>query len=215
MPQPHDDLSPRQVEVLDMICRFQEQHGVCPSFREIGQALGIRSTNGVSDHVRALERKGYVERFGGRGAARSMRVTSKARGALDEGETVGVPLLGRIAAGVPIAAEQTEEEVLRLDRGMLPGGADVFALTVRGESMIEDGILDGDVVFVRRGSTCRNGEMAAVLVEGEATVKRLFHERTHLRLEPANAAMEPIIVRPDVGEVAILGTVVGVWRRMF
>jgi len=215
MPAPYDDLSPRQVEVLDMICAFQEQHGVCPSFREIGRALGIRSTNGVSDHVRALERKGYLERFGGRGAARSMRVTTKARGALDDGETVGVPVLGRIAAGMPIAAEATEDSTLRLDRGMLPGGSEVFALNVRGESMIEDGILDGDVVFVRRGETCRDGEIAAVLVDGEATVKRVFRERGHLRLEPANASMDPIIVGSDVDECRIMGTVVGVWRRMF
>ncbi len=210
-----DDLSPRQREVLDMMVAFQEQHGVCPSYREIGASLGINSTNGVSDHVRALERKGYLERIGGRGAARAMRITSRARGTLDEGDTLGVPVLGRIAAGLPIAAQEDEEAVLRIDRGMLPGGAPVFGLRVRGDSMIGDGIHDGDIVFVRSKETCRDGEIAAVLVDGEATIKRVFREKGVLRLVPSNPDMEDILVTPDVGEVSIMGVVVAIWRQYF
>lgn len=214
MAERFEDLTRRQREVLEMIISFFDDHGVGPSFRDIGSAMGISSTNGVSDHIQSLKTKGYLEQVGGRGAARSIRLTSKARGALDDGDTIGVPVLGRIAAGVPIEAQEEEEARLRIDRGMLPAGADLFALRVRGESMIEDGILDGDIVFVRAQSTCRDGDIAAVLVEGEATIKRLYRERNHLRLEPSNASMAPINVPADVGEVRVMGRVVGLWRQM-
>lgn len=209
-----DDLSDRQAEVLRMMCAFHDQHGVCPSYREIGDALGIRSTNGVSDHVRALLRKGYLERVGGQGAARALRLTARARGTLDEGDVVGVPVLGRIAAGRPILAEADHETTLRIDRSMLPGGSEVFALRIKGESMIDEGILDGDLVFVRRGSQWRDGDIAAVLVDGEATVKRVYREKGCLRLQPSNSTMAPILVHPDAGEVQVMGLVVGVFRRM-
>jgi repressor LexA len=208
------DLSRRQSEVLDFIVAWNDQHGIAPSFREIGDHLGIRSTNGVSDHVRALERKGYLERVGGRGAARLLRVTHHARGTLDDDRVVGLPVLGRIAAGLPIAAEEDHESTLMIDRGLLPSGQGIFALVVKGDSMVEDGIMDGDYVFVRKQSGCRNGEIAAVLVEGEATVKRVFREHDRLRLEPSNREMEPIFVREDVSECEIMGTVVGVYRRV-
>ncbi len=209
-----DDLTPRQREVLNFMLAWNDQNGIPPSFREIGESLGIRSTNGVSDHVKALEKKGYLERVGGVGAARSLRVPKHARTELEDSGVVGVPILGRIAAGTPIAAVEDHEATVRIDRGLLPSGGDVFALVVRGESMIEDGILDGDYVFVRRAETCRDGEIAAVLVDGEATVKRVFRERGVLILQPANAAMQPIRVGSDVGECRILGVVVGVWRRV-
>ena len=114
------DLSRRQAEVLDFIVAWNDQHGISPSFREIGDHLGIRSTNGVSDHVRALERKGYVERVGGRGAARSLRVTHRARGTLEDDRVVGLPVLGRIAAGLPITAEEDHESTLMIDRDCCP-----------------------------------------------------------------------------------------------
>lgn len=208
------DLSDRQREVLEFILAWNDQYGIAPSFREIGDHLGIRSTNGVSDHVRALERKGYLERVGDRGAARSLRVARKARSTLPESLVVGVPVLGRIAAGAPILAEEEHDATVMIDRGLLPAGSDVFALVVKGESMIEDGILDGDFVFVRRQPTCREGEIAAVLVDGEATVKRVFREGGRVRLQPANASMQPIWVGQDVAECRVLGVVVGVWRRV-
>jgi repressor LexA len=251
-------LSARQAEVLETIVGWSEEHGLPPTFREIGDALGIRSTNGVSDHVRALERKGFLERAAGPGAARALRPSERAwalmrgpsgplgragslgsssglssgssahggaaspaaaRAARDaatarEDRVVGVPVLGRIAAGVPITAEEDHDATLLLDRDMLPTSGEVFALRVRGDSMIEDGILDGDFVFVRKQATCRDGEIAAMLVDGEATVKRVFREKGMLRLQPANAEMGPILVRPDAGEVSVLGVVVGVYRRV-
>jgi repressor LexA len=209
-----EDLSDRQREVLEFILSWHDQNGIAPSFREIGDHLGIRSTNGVSDHVRALERKGYLERVGDRGAARSLRVARKGRNRLPESTVVGVPVLGRIAAGSPIVAEEEHDASIMIDRGLLPAGSDVFALTVRGDSMIEDGIFDGDYVFVRRQPTCRDGEIAAVLVENEATVKRVHREGSRLRLQPANARLQPILVSPASGEVRVLGVVVAVFRRV-
>lgn len=208
------DLSPRQREVLDFILAWHDQHGIAPSFREIGEHLGIKSTNGVSDHVRALQRKGYLERVGEAGAARSLRVPAQTRGELEESGVVGVPILGRIAAGVPIAAVEDHDSTVRIDRGLLPSTGEVFGLVVRGDSMIDDGILDGDYVFVRKADTCRDGEIAAVLVDSEATVKRVYRESGGLRLQPANATMSPIRVDHRSGEVKILGVVVGVWRRV-
>lgn len=222
-----EKLSPRQEEVLRFLVRWLQEHGVPPSYREIGSSLGIRSTNGVSDHVRALERKGYIDRVGGHGSARSLRVTDAALEALglsagddaadlsDDDAVVGVPVLGRIAAGLPILAEEDHDTTLRVDRGLLPAGrGEVFALVVRGDSMIDDGIFHGDYVFVRRQDTCRDGEIAAVLVDGEATVKRLFREAGRIRLQPANAEMAPILVGRDVSECRVMGVVVGVYRRV-
>jgi repressor LexA len=208
-----DDLSPRQVQVLEFIKSWMDQYSIAPSFREIGEHLEIKSTNGVSDHVRALERKGYVERVGGRGAARSLRLTQKATGTLEDDRVVGVPVLGRIAAGIPITAVEDPEGALMMDRDLLPSGS-IFALVVRGDSMIEDGILDGDYVFVRKQAMCREGEIAAVLVEGEATVKRFYRENGRIRLQPSNSEMEPIYVGQDVAECEVLGVVAGVYRRV-
>lgn len=209
-----DDLSPRQREVMEFIIAWNDQSGISPSFREIGDHLGIRSTNGVSDHVRALERKGYIERVGGQGAARSLRVARKVRTQLEDDRVVGVPLLGRIAAGSPILAEEDHESTVMIDRGLVPSGGDVFALVVKGDSMIGDGILDGDYVFVRSTPTCRDGEIAAVLVDGSATVKRIYREKGRVRLEPSNPEMESIWVGRDVDECKVLGVVCGVYRRV-
>ena len=209
-----EPLSPRQAQVLEFIADWIERQGIPPSYREIGEALDIRSTNGVSDHVRALERKGYLQRVGDPGSARSLRVTPQARGRLEDDRVVGIPVLGRVAAGQPILATEDREDAILVDRGLLPSSGQLFALTVRGDSMIEDGILDGDYVFVRHAETCREGEIAAVLIDGEATIKRFYRERGRIRLQPANRDMAPIYVEPGVGEVRVLGVVVGVYRRV-
>ena len=209
-----EDLAPRQREVLNYIAACLDQRGIPPSFREIADALGIRSTNGVSDHIKALERKGYIRREkGGRARARAMRLTEKATGSFHEEATVAVPLVGHVAAGQPILAEENHEGVLRIDGTLVPAGVTVFALRIVGDSMIEDGILDGDVVFVRQQASARDGDIAVAMVEGEATVKRLFHEGDRIRLQPANSAMQPIVV-DDTHEVQILGRVIGVYRSL-
>jgi repressor LexA len=207
------DLSPRQREMLDFVVAAVEQSGVVPSYREIGQALGITSTNAVSDHLKALVRKGYLERVGDPGRPRSLRLTERTTGMDDESVTV-VPVLGRIAAGVPLLAEENYEGSVRVDRSMLPPGGKVFALVVTGDSMIEDGIHDGDTLFVRQKDDARDGEIAVVMVDGEATVKRVFREGDRLRLQPANAAMQPIVVDRRAGDVRVVGIAVGVYRRI-
>jgi repressor LexA len=210
-----EDLSPRQQEILDFILAVVDQRGVVPSYREIGSALGIGSTNGVSDHIKALIRKGYLEKVNGPGAPRSLRTTTAAKGFHAEDGTVTVPIVGRVAAGVPLLAEENYEGSVRLDRSMLPPGGDVFALTVTGESMIEDGIHDGDTLFVRQQRSIRDGEIGVVLVGDEATVKRVYRERDgRMRLQPANSAMKPIFVDERSPEVSVVGVVVGVFRRV-
>lgn len=207
------ELSPRQREMLEFIQAHWDQHRVVPSYREIGSALGMRSTNAVSDHLKALTRKGYIERVGDPGLPRSLRMTAAGDRAVDS-DVVSVPVLGRVAAGVPLLAEENFEGTLRLDRAMLPPGGDVFALMVRGDSMIEDGILDGDTVFVRQRAEARNGDIAVVMVEGESTVKRVYKEGDRMRLQPANRDMVPRWVDARSGSVSIVGLVVGVFRRV-
>jgi repressor LexA len=208
------ELSPRQREILDFMRSSLDQRGVVPSYREIGAALGIGSTNAVSDHIKALTRKGYIERVGEPGRPRSLRLTPQATGTLDDDGVVGVPVLGRIAAGTPLLAEENYEGTIRVDSNMLPPGGQVFALVVHGESMIDDGIHDGDYLFVRQKNDARNGEIAVVMVEGEATVKRFFREGSRIRLQPANAAMAPFYVDGSAGEVKVIGVAVGVFRKI-
>lgn len=209
-----DDLSPRQREMLDFIVSTIDATGVVPSYREIGAALGIGSTNGVSDHIKALERKGYIERTGGRGSPRSLRVSDQAATYLEDADTVSVPVLGKIAAGQPLLAQEHYDGAVRVDASLVPLGGQVFALVVTGDSMIDDGIHDGDYLFVRQQKTVHNGSIAVVMVDDEATVKRFFREGDRIRLQPANAEMEPIWVDRNSGDVQIIGEAVGVYRRL-
>lgn len=208
-----DDLSPRQQEIFEFIRGVIDQRGVPPSYREIGTALGIGSTNAVSDHIKALVRKGFIERVGGRGAPRSLRITADGVGDFEDDSVQGIPVLGRIAAGVPLLAHENYECTLRVDSSMVPRGGNIFALVVTGDSMIDDGIHDGDYLFVREKNTARNGEIAVVMVEGEATVKRFFKEGKIIRLQPANDAMEPILLESDQ-DVSVVGVAVGVFRKI-
>ena len=209
-----NDLSPRQKQILDFLVATFDQSGVFPSYREIGAALGIGSTNGVSDHLKALEKKGYIERIGGRGASRSIRLTHKSTDRVSHDGIVGVPLVGRVAAGSLHAAVEDYSATLRVDESMLPRGGEMLALTVHGDSMIEEGIHDGDTLFVQRTTNVRNGEIAVVMVDGETTCKFLFREGNRLRLQPANSSMEPIYVDAASGETTIVGRAVGIWRRI-
>lgn len=209
-----EELSPRQREILELIREAVRQHGVVPTYREIGAKLGIGSTNAVSDHLRALMRKGYLEQFVGAGKPRSLRLTEKAGGPpTSPREVVQVPLLGRVAAGQPILAVEQSDQAFAIDADLLPGGT-LFGLVIRGDSMIEDGIHDGDYVIVRQQPNVRDGEIAVVMVDHEATVKRLFRDGARLRLEPANRAMQAIVVDPSQQEAEVLGLVVGLYRRV-
>ena len=207
-----EDLTARQQEILEFIASTVDQRGVAPTFREIGDALGIRSTNGVADHVKALERKGYIERPGGRGSARSIRLTDRATGSFHDESTVAVPLIGRVAAGIPALAVENYDSSVRVDSTLLPAGIPCFALTVTGESMIEDGILDGDLVIVKQQRNARDGETIVARVGDEATVKRFYKEQGRIRLQPANSTMEPIYVGPDQ-DIEVLGRVIALVRQ--
>jgi repressor LexA len=202
-------LTERQGEVLAWIERFQVRERMPPTVREIGEAFGMRSTGSVRTHLEALRRKGRLLPSKGR-RHRGLRPRNSVR-MQDEVRTV--PILGRIAAGPMLLAEENLEGQLLLGEGLLPRSGDVFALRVQGESMIEAGILDGDLVLVRRQPMVEPGEIAAVMVEGEATVKYFRPEGRLLRLEPANARMRPIFLDPSSGRVSILGKVVGVVRQ--
>ncbi len=217
-----DDLSARQRAILEMIRQWIDDNGVPPTYREIGQAMGIRSTNGVSDHVKALLRKEYLMRVGHgtRGLARSLVLTEKAigigfgpQGAADD--MVEIPIYGQVAAGQPLLAEENLEGTLRVDSFLLPGSGKVFALRVFGESMIDDGIMHGDYIFVRKQLEVNDGDIVVAMVDGDATVKRLYREPERIRLQPANDTMQPIYVEAsEFREVDILGAVVGVYRRV-
>jgi repressor LexA len=209
-----EELSPRQKEILEFILAAIDQRGVAPTYREIGAALGIGSTNGVSDHIKALIKKGYIERGADPGSPRSLVPTPRATGIIEDEGVVGVPVLGRIAAGSPLLAEENYEGTVRVDASLLPPGGKVFALVVTGESMIDDGIHDGDYLFVRQQKNAKQGEIAVVMVDGEATVKRFFREGDRLRLQPANQAMKPIYVDERSGECEVIGVAVGVWRNV-
>jgi repressor LexA len=217
-----ETLTDRQKEVLRFIAVTTEQRGFPPTIREIGEEFSIRSTNGVNDHLKALERKGYLSR--GEQKSRALVPTSSGRqllgllGAKEGDRTVEVPVVGRVAAGAPLLAEENRREPVRVDRSLLPSGPaaqDVFALRIKGDSMIGDGIFDGDLVFVRRQSAARPGEIVVALIESEATCKRYFPEGDRIRLEPSNPRLAPIYVsRHEHRAMAILGIVVGVYRKI-
>lgn len=202
-------LTARQREALDFITYCLDERGYPPTLREIGEHMGIRSTNGVNDHLKALERKGYLVREELKSRALRPVGHDKAK--------ITVPILGQVAAGQPILAQENISDRVTIDRffvGNAPS-KEVFGLVIRGDSMIEDGIYDGDYIFVRKQATAENGEIVVAMIEGEATCKRIYHEGERVRLQPANATMEPIYVhRSEFRAVDIVGKVVGVYRRM-
>lgn len=219
-------LTSRQATVLEMIADHIEDVGYPPTIRELGDSLGIKSTNGVNDHLKALEKKGYLTREDAK--SRTMRPIFWPDGRVYDPNGSGgesreldesvhqIPVVGRIAAGVPIAAIEETEEIVAIGEGLLGRqSSDVFALRVSGESMIDDGIFDGDYIFVKKQRDVRDGQIVAVMVDGEATVKRIFREGPRVRLQPSNSTMEPIFVRAEEArETMILGPVVAVFRRV-
>ena len=211
------ELTPRQRQVYDFIVDYIYQQGYPPTLREIGQQLQIRSTNGVNDHLRALERKGYLARDGVKSRALRPINDNQPRLESHSDDFACVPLVGRVAAGQPLLAAQHVETTVTIDRFFIGrnDGDGVFALRVTGDSMINDGIHDGDFIFVRKQLTANAGDVVVAMIEGEATVKRYFPEGDQIRLQPANDAMEPIVVRrEEFRSIDLLGIVVGVYRRM-
>ncbi len=199
----------RQKEVLDFIAQFIEQHGYSPSYEEIAQGLQLASLATVHKHISTLEAKQYLKR--GFNQSRSLDLGAKYFQEVRRVRTepAGVPLVGRIAAGAPVEAIE-QREALRF--GDFTDNPNVFALEVRGDSMIDDHICDGDLALIERTSTARDGETVVALVRGaEATLKRFYREGDMVRLQPANAALEPIVV--PAADVAVQGRLLAVLRR--
>lgn len=216
--QPDDSgLTPRQQAILRVIEQITTERGYPPSVREIGQGVGLTSSSSVAHQLRALEELGYLRKDPNRPRALVVSRPGEAASSVPSPETtlglpagtVGVPLVGRIAAGGPILAEQHTEDVLPLPKDLV-GDGELFMLTVVGDSMIDAAICDGDYVVVRSQPTCENGDIVAALLDDEATVKTFKRRDGHVWLMPHNPAYEPIL-----GDHArILGKVVSVLRRV-
>ena len=221
-------LTDRQQQVLHYIRQSITERGYPPTLREIGAHMGIRSTNGVNDHLRALERKGYLTREDMKSRALRPRDLDPVEGAPSSGaangnapandqgaEIVDIPVVGRIAAGLPLLAEEHILDTVRIERNMVRGGRDVFGLRVTGDSMIEAGIFSGDYIFVRKQITAQPGDVVVALIGDEATVKYYFPEKDYVRFQPANGKMAPILVRAtDFRPTMLLGVVVGIYRKL-
>jgi len=212
-------LTDRQRQVFDFIQDRIRAWGYPPTIREIGEHLGIKSTNGVADHLKALKRKGYLVQEEMK--SRTLRPTRDKKGSAvravlpRSGTTVSIPLLGRVAAGEPILAEEQAEGSVVVDSFLVGDGSKLFALKVVGDSMIDDGILDGDYIFVRKRSHAEPGDIVVVMIEEEATVKRFFPEGDRIRLQPANDRMRPIYIhKSEFKQAHLIGIVVGVYRKI-
>jgi len=206
-----EELSDKQARMLDFIQTFHAKNQRPPTNREIGRGVGIRSTSHVNYHLRILEEKGFIERI--RNTSRGLRLKSPLH---VENEIRAVPLLGRIAAGQPIEAVTSNDEVVPVSAEFAPEGT--YALQVRGQSMIDALIDDGDIVIVKPAEDVRNGDMVvATLTDSrganpEATLKRFYREDDRIRLQPANSQMEPIYVDPE--HLQIQGRVMAVLRKL-
>lgn len=197
-------LTPKEKLFYDYITNTIRSEGYPPSVRDIQQALDVKSTSTVHAYLQRLEEKGYIRKSDRK--SRSLRVNDPLPASQD---TARIPLVGTVAAGTPILATQNIERYLdvpAISRALR--GSNLFALRVKGESMIEAGILDGDIIVVNRDAEFQNGEIVVALIDDEATVKTYYKENGHFRLQPENSTMEPIIVK----ELSILGKVVSVLR---
>lgn len=226
-----DALTSRQREILDFISASIVERGFPPTLREIGEHFNIRSTNGVNDHLKALEKKGHLRREDlksramrpilpdGSGEIVPMRPRlangTDVRLVSTDDDMAEIPIVGKVAAGEPILAVENVSDTVRVDRVLIGNHREVFGLRIVGESMIDDGILDGDYVFVKKTPSAHTGDIVVAMIDGEATVKRYYPEGDKIRFQPANQNMAPIIVKKaDFKSVDIIGIVVGVYRKL-
>lgn len=202
----YSDLTSRQVSILNFIKKELQKRGYPPSVREIGQAVGLSSSSTVHGHLAQLEEKGYIRRDPTK--PRAIEILD-GNASFVRKEMVNVPVVGRVTAGQPILAVENVEDNFPLPLDFVRN-ENVFMLSVRGESMVEAGILDNDYVLVRQQNHAKNGDIVVALLDDEATVKTFYKEKDYVRLQPENSSLEPIYVR----DVKILGKVVGVFRRL-
>lgn len=218
VPRSKDELSGRQKEIMEFIKRETKRRGYPPSVREIGDAVGLRSSSTVHGHLNKLEKLGLIRRDPTKPRAIEILDPSFYQDSIYdllaaqqrmETNLVSVPVVGRVAAGRPILATENVEDYFPLPRSFVHGN-DVFMLRVKGDSMIEDGILNGDFVVIRPQKVANDGDIVVALMGDEATVKRFYKEKDSIRLQPANKLMEPIYAR----DVQIVGRVIGVLRQL-
>ena len=199
------DLTKRQQEIFDFIKRYASKYGYPPTVREIGKAVGLASSSTVHAHLANLEKSGLLRRNPAKPRAIEVLLDKAKKVVVPE----GLPLVGQVAAGTPILAEENIEDYITVP-GVAGGDEGEYILRVAGESMRDAGILAGDYVVVRRQDTARDGDIVVAMVGEDATVKRFFKERDHIRLQPENPEMEPI----RSADVRVIGKVVGVFRRI-
>lgn len=197
-------LSGNQKAILDFIKSELRIKGYPPSVREICNAVGLKSTSTVHGHLERLEKKGYIRRDPAK--PRAIEVLDD-KMFISNKELVNVPILGRVRAGEPILAVENVEDTFPIPVDYI-GNSTCFMLTVKGDSMVDAGILDGDLVIIRQQTTAENGDIVVALIDDEATIKSFYRERDHIRLQPQNEFMEPIRIK----DVEILGKVIGVMR---
>lgn len=203
-------ISAKQQRVLEYIRSFTREHGYPPAVRDICQGLGLKSTSTAHGYLERLEKNGYIRRDPSK--TRAIELIEEDNGLPEESfvSAVNVPLLGQVAAGQPILAEENLEEYLPMPKSMVPyDDKNTFALEIRGESMIKAGILNGDKIIVRQTQIAENGDIIVAMIENEATCKRFFKEKDRIRLQPENDLMEPMYF----DNVQILGKVIGLIRN--
>lgn len=205
------ELTQRQEEILNYIKKYSRENNMPPTVREIGNYFEISSTNGVRSILAALIKKGYINRAPK--LSRSIEVLDDSIDANQKDNTIEIPIVGRIAAGTPILAVQNLEGTITIDRDFLACRTDVFALRVKGDSMINAGILDGDLIFARHQKTAERGEIIVAQIDDEATVKYYHPVADYVELRPANPRYSPIIVKKDKN-FSIAGKLIGVMRRI-
>ena len=204
-----EELTKRQNEILTYIKEFIVTHGYPPTVREIGKAVGVSSPATIHTHLSNLENKGFIKKEGTKN--RAIELLVKNEFANENPDIVEVPLLGKITAGSPIEAIERPDEYFSLPAYLIPNNKEVFTLLVNGNSMINAGIFDGDIVIVERKNVARNGEIVVAMTdENEVTLKTFYKEDNYFRLQPENDTMDPIILN----NVTILGKAIGLYRKL-
>lgn len=204
-----EELTRKQKEILTYIKKFIVNHGYAPSVREIGAGVGLSSTATVFVHLKNLEKKGVIRQD--KNKFRTLEILVENEFEEKKEDVVTVPLLGRVTAGNPVEAIENPTEFFDLPSSMIPKNEEIFTLNVWGESMINAGILDGDIVVVKKANTAKNGQIVVAMnEENEVTLKRFFKESDHVRLQPENDTMAPIIL-PNA---TILGIAIGLYRNI-
>lgn len=204
-----EGLTKRQEDTLKFIKEYIVSHGYPPTVREIAEAINVSSPATVQAHLDRLADKGYIKKGSNKNRTIELMVDNEYTEAKEE--VVSVPLLGKITAGSPIEAIENPDEYFSLPAYLIPKQKEVFTLKVSGESMIEAGILDGDIIIIEKRNTARNGEIVCAMTEeNEVTLKTYYKENDHIRLQPENSTMEPIILN----NVFILGKAIGLYRQI-